>query len=260
MDFFKTLEKYQHATPFIRCSEMHFYLDNVGLLNGLPQFKGFLKSEAPFDVIRANIILRGIQNKQMIQAALAKVEKSGEAQTIEEIAEKMDPFLETLPYLRLGKNRIFIPIFPPSINRLYDGDYEKFEEKPYNSLLKGYAEALAIDPFDAYGVALYDSYFTKLIPIAKNEKETVFLDFDSHSLFCVTRHGRLNVRIALFDRYLRKPYLNHMLERVAPVANAYLNDERETMIDALVENGLISRKLIFKIYAEERKVFGKVFS
>ena len=258
MDFFASLEKAQRSTPFERSSEMHFFLDNSILLNSIPQFKRYLKVTKPFDVMRANIILRSIQNKHLIEKAVDKARKAEEKEG-EPAEEILEPFLETLPYLRLGKSRIFIPIFPRSINRLYDGDFDELYEKPYSSLLRGYGDAMAIDPFDEYGYDLYDSYFTKLIPVLKNEKEAVFFDYDSNSLYCVTSTGRLNARIALFDRYIRRPYTNHMIERITPVAQAYLEGNRETMIDQLVENGLISRKLVFKIFAEERKVYDKVF-
>ena len=259
MDFFATLEKNQRKTPFLRSSEMHYFLDNNIMLQAVPQFKHFIRASKPFDIIRANIILRALQNKEIIEKAVARATKAeyAEGEGMEDIIE---PFLESLPYLRIGKERIFVPIFPRSVNRLYDGDFEKFYEKPYNALLKGgYVDAMAIDPFDAYGSAIYDSYFTKLVPIASNEKESVFLDYDSHSLFCINKDGRLNARIALFDKYIRRPYLNHMVERVAPVVAAYLADQKETMIDALVENGLISRKIVFRIFAEERKVFDKIY-
>ncbi|MBQ9458052.1 MAG: hypothetical protein IJU64_06120 [Bacilli bacterium] len=259
MDFFATLTKKQKTTAFDSSSEMHFFLDNSALLADLPQFKGFMRATAPFDVIRANIILRALQNKELIQNALGRINKHGTDEEKAHLKETMEAFLETLPYLKEGKERIFVPIFPRTINRLYAGDFEKFDERPYKSLLRGYSESLAIDPFDAYGYALYDSYFTKLILVDKNDKEAVFLDYDSHSLFAVNVDGRLNSRIALFDKYLGKTYTNHLLERVKPVVAAYLAGDRETMIDALVDNGLISRKLIFKIYYEERKVFSKIY-
>lgn len=259
MDFFATLEKKQRATPFERSAEMHYFLDNSALLNNVPQFKYFLRVTKPFDVMRANIILRGMQNKDIIEKAVGKATKAEyrEGEAMEDIIE---PLLESLPYLKLGKDRIFVPIFPRSINRLYDGDFEKFSEKPYKALMQqGNMDVMAIDPFDAYGYALFDSYFTPLILVCKNEVEAVFLDYDSLSLYCINKDGRLNARIALFDRYITRPYHNHLLERVSGAAKAYLAGQRETMIDDLVENELISRKLVFKIFSEERKVFDKLY-
>lgn len=258
MDFFASLEKYQKPNRFEAGAEMHYFLDNAIDLNVFPQFQGLFRATKPFDVMRANIILRGIANKGRIEAAINKARKV-EGKAIETMEEMVFPYLETLPYLKLGKERIFVPYFPRSVNRLYDGEFEKFQERPYSSLLEGYGESMAIDPFDEYGYRLYDSYFTPLILVEKNEKEAVFFDYDSASLYCVGASGRLHARIALFDRYIRRPYKNHMLERLLPVARAYLNGDREKMIDELVENGLISRRLIFKIFADERKVFDKIF-
>lgn len=258
MDFFETLKKKQKRTPFDRSTEMHYFLDNAGILSNVPYFSRYARVNNPFDIVRANIIIRALQNKEMIQEALTKVYRKGSEDEKKNMKDTLSPFLETLPYLREGKDRIFVPIFPRSTNRIYDGEFDKLKEKPYSALLSDYAEAFVTDPFDAYGYELYNSYFTKWILICKNEKEAVFYDYDSWSLYAVNSQGRLNAQIALFDRYIGRPYTNHMIERVTPVAEAYLNGNKETMIDELVDNQLISRRLIFKIYAEERRVYSRI--
>ena len=43
------------------------------------------------------------------------------------------------------------------------------------------------------------------------------------------------------------------MDRIGGVVDSYLNDDREGMYQALVNNGLISKKLIFKIKHAEFK-------
>ncbi|MDY4849089.1 MAG: hypothetical protein SO176_02380 [Bacilli bacterium] len=47
-------------------------------------------------------------------------------------------------------------------------------------------------------------------------------------------------KIVLFDKYIKNPKYNHMLERIKPVVDAYFNNDRKAMVDALKENELIS--------------------
>ena len=259
MDFFDTLSKKQKTTPFNRSSEMHYFLDNAGILNNVTYFARFARVTDPFDIVRANIIIRALQNKEMIQDAFIKVYRKGTEEEKADYKDTLGPFLETLPYLKEGRNRIYVPIFPRRINLIYEGDFTKLRDKPYNALLTDYADAFVIDPFDAYGYELFNSYFTKWILVGKNEKEAVFFDYDSWSLYAVNTQGRLNAKIALFDRYIGKPYTNHMLERVTPVVQAYLSGDKDKLIDELVDNQLISRKLIFKIYADERRIYSRIY-
>ncbi len=158
----------------------------------------------------------------------------------------MENFLAELPFYQLGKERIYVPIFSETINQIYAKDFEKLLIAPYKSLLTNY-QSIIIDPFDHYGDDLYGSFFTKLVLIKKEESGSAYYDYDSASLYFVNKQGRLDTRLALFDTGLRNPSHNHMVTRLTPVAEAYFANDKELFESLLVENKLVSSKLIYSI-------------
>ena len=263
MELFETLKKKQRFTEWNSSRENRFFLDNVGMLQKVPMFSHFVKAEEPFDIIRANIIIRAIKNKERMEKAYLGLAKPlRKAETLKEgdlSMEKLEEIRKDLPCFGKEEERIFIPILPRTVNRIYAGDMWKLEEKPYSSLLgKNVYESLVCDPFDTYGTDVYDSGFTNLIPLGKSPTTAAFYSFDSFSVYFVDRkQGRLEVELCLFDKYLKPRYLNHILERLEPVVAAYLNDDKEGMMKALVENQLVSGRLIAKNISDEKALFAK---
>ena len=263
MDLFETLKRKQRFTEFNSSRENRFFLDNLGMLQKVPMFSRFVKAEEPFDIIRANIIIRAIKNKERLEKAyLALAKPLKKADTISEgdlSPDKLEKIREDLPFFGEGEDRIFVPILPRAVNRIYAGDMWKLEEKPYRSLLgKNVYESLVCDPFDTYGTDVYDSPFCNLIPLGKSPKTAAFYSFDSFSVYFIDRkQGRLEVELCLFDKYLKPRYLNHILERLDPVVQAYLRDDKESMMKALVENQLVSSRLISKNISDEKALFAK---
>ena len=165
-----------------------------------------------------------------------------------------------LPCLDLDDGtKIYIPMLSVSLNDLYAIHPEKLERAPYLTLLKDKrCESLLIDPFDTYGAALFDSTFTNWILIRKSAQFSAFFDYDSLSIYFINYQGRLDAKVCLFDRGLKRRNTNHMLERITPVVDAYFRDDRNGMTKALVDNQLISSKLIYKIQSDENKYFSKI--
>ena len=119
-------------------------------------------------------------------------------------------------------------------------------EYPYTDLLKSFS-GLVIDPFDTYGAELYNTHFTRLVKIASHENATAFFHYDTFTIYVINDQGRLDTKIVLFDRYMKKIVTTHMLERIKPVVEAYFENNVEKFIKSLEENGFISSKLLFKI-------------
>jgi len=243
MSLYHELALHQRKTYFLQSDEALFYRANVGVLSDLNSFARFLKVGDPFDVVRANILIRAVMNKRLIERAYHDKLEVGEAGL--SLSDFMESRLSELPYLSLGEQKIFVPIFPSSINALYSADWAKLLTLPYSSILKEY-EALTVDPFDYYGAALYDSSFTKFVLIAKNGLEAAYYDYDAERLYFIDKQGRLDATIALFDEYLAFPQKTHMIQRLKPVAEAYFAFDEEKMLNALVDNRLISGRLIHK--------------
>ena len=240
---------------------MAFFLANNGFLCDYPMFSGLRKSDSPFQVERANIVLRSFSAKQMIDEALkeAATKSSGLNPEAAELVfrEIMQPLLGKLPYHLHEGERIYLPFFSKSINRLYSREWQKLSSSPYKRFLKNY-DAILIDPFDYYGDDLFESLFTKLVRVKKTDEGSAFYDYDANSLYFVNRQGRLDCRCCLFDRYLKEVNRNHMMERVLPVADAYYESDCEKMKKLLVEKKLISSRLIYKINYDEVVAFSKI--
>lgn len=268
MDLFALLEKKQSKTAFPRSSEMRFFLDYSGILADYPMFARLSKAQKTFDIIRANIVIRSIINKQTLEDAYEKAVRMSKKESVEagekkdiiftpEALEMIEKVRASLPYLQDGEDRIYIPILPRTFNKIYSGDLSKLSKSPFRALL-GNLDAMVIDPFDMYGDALYDSYFTKLVAIRKEKTSTAFWDIDACSIYIVNKQGRIDVTIALFDRGIRHKSPNHMMSRIVPVIDAYYDSTKLEFEKALVDNQLISSRLVYRNRYDERRLSNKL--
>lgn len=261
MDLFETLQKKQKRNSgFNSGAENRFFLAHFALLNTLENYKWYYRAQKPFDILRANIILRGIINKKIIDEAYVSASRAvhtrGGSMTEKEksaIIAAVDETKESLDYFVSGDTKIYIPVLPRSINAIYDSEVTRLGEKPLKAMRGAGLQAVAIDPFDTYGYEVFDSNFTNLILVKKTPSSAAFFDYDSLCIYIINTQGRLDATIALFDRYLGRRNTNHMMERILPVVDAYYRDDREAMINYLVQNQLISSRLIYQINADEIK-------
>lgn len=256
---FANLTRKQRKTAFGTSDEMVFFLKNSGLLGLTGQFSHLAKADEPFEIIRANILLRCLFNKHTIEESYRAIAKALEenkngAGYAKLLARKMKEAMGDLPFLKKGKEKIYVPFFSETINRIYAKDFEKLSLPPYDSLTSNY-QSILIDPFDAYGDDLYDSSFTKLILVKKTEEGSAFFDYDSDAVYFVNKQGRLDAKLSLFDTGIKNPSHNQMLRRLTPVVESYYMGNKEEFESLLVENKLISSKLIYSI---RTKQIGKI--
>ena len=177
---------------------------------------------------------------------LVKYTENHEILTHEDFVETLKQRIITRPYLNEKEGKIYIPFFPKSINSLYLNEPEKLNEYPYTDLLKSY-KGLVIDPFDTYGGELYNTHFTRLVKVNEYKGIYAFFHYDSYTIYLINSQGRLDDKIVLFDRYMRKTVTTHMLERIRPVLDAYFSNDRQEFVKTLEKNGFISTKMLFKI-------------
>ena len=263
MDLFATLEKKQKRTgAFNAGMETRFYLDHFSLLNTIPNYKWYYRAQKPFDILRANIILRGLLNKKILDDAfqnaarpyhghmdsLTPTEEANILMAVNEAKQSLDSFV-------FKNTTIYIPVLPRSFNEIYDKDVLSLDEKPFKALRGRGMQAVAIDPFDAYGYEVFDSDFTNLILIKKTPRSAAFFDYDASNVYFVNEQGRCDATLCLFDRYLGKRNTNHMMERIIPVVDAYYRDDEEEFRTLLVQNQLISSRLMYKISSDDSKRF-----
>ena len=252
------LEKHQKKRKeFSKSEDYLFYSQNRNLLAKLDQFS-YLSSgrENDFRIIRANIIIHGMINKAIIESEaknLVKYTASHEILTHEDFLNVLKQKILTRPYIEEKEGRIYIPFFSKSINSLYFNEPEKLNEYPYTDLLKSYS-GIVIDPFDTYGAELYNTHFTRLVRIASDRNVVAYFHYDTLSVYIINDQGRLDSKIVLFDRYMKKITTNHMLERIRPVIDSYFKHDFREFLKNLEQNGFISTKMLFKISHKYRNL------
>lgn len=244
MDIFAELIRHQRKTRFWNGDEAAFFKEKSYLLGAFEQWTRFLAPKRPFDVIRANIIIRSLENKKAIERwALSYVEAS---ESDSSIKESMAMAMAELPYLNQGNRKIYVTFFPTSLNDIYSGNFRKIRIAPYKRLLSSF-EAVMVDPFDYYGAAIYDSHFTKLVPVSLGGDIAAFYDYDAMSIYFVNAQGRLDQEVALFDKWLIHPKKTNLVQRIEKVAKAYIDNDKEAFYKALEEGELVSKKLLDKV-------------
>ncbi|MCR4561644.1 MAG: hypothetical protein K5694_00340, partial [Bacilli bacterium] len=162
MNLFQYLAKIQRKTSFNKSEEAIFFNEHAYLFAKNDLWVKFPKASDPFDVVRGNIIIRSIINKETIEKAYLQKQQgldAGETDSLS-LEEYMRDILSSLPYITYENEKIYVPIFPEFLNIFYREEFEKLIQKPYKALLSDF-QAAAIDSFDQYGIALFDSYFTK---------------------------------------------------------------------------------------------------
>ena len=254
MTIFELLEKKKKRRPSFENSEDYsFFIKNRELLVNVPRFE-FLGNveDNEFDIIRANIVIQAYLNKLCIEKKIDEVAQQYDIEKLEKgrLVNILKEKISDLPYLNLDKNKVYIPIFALPLNIVYSKNPEKLYSYPYTLLRSDYFE-LIIDLFDVYGANLFDSYFTRLIKISSNGKETAFLNYDTNTVYVVNCQGRLDQKIVLFDRYIQRPMYNHMLERLRPLMDAYFSNDKKEFIDCLHQNNFISEKM-YAILSKEK--------
>lgn len=254
MRLLEYLEKYQKKRKqFSKSDECKFFLKNRNLLakvkNAFPFLIDNKEKGNDFNIMRANIIIHGLINKSIIEQEvknLVKYTESHEILTHQGFVDTLKERILTRPYLEEKEGRIYIPFFPKSINSLYLNEPEKLNEYPYTDLLKSFS-GLIIDPFDTYGSELYNTHFTRLVKIASNNNVVAFFHYDTYTIYMINDQGRLDSKIVLFDKYLKKLVTTHMLERVKPVVDTYFANNLEEFLKTMENNGFLSTKMLFKI-------------
>lgn len=253
MHLYKELAKKQknHRSLLRNSEEFNFYFQNRTLLNGITIYKYFLSIQDDFDLIRANIILRALLNKKALDKAIVYAFKESKMKT-DEVAEFVSENRAGLPYIVENNQKLYVPLFNRSINELYFKDFGKLLKKPYSTLINEF-ESSCVDSFEMYNFSLFDSLFSKLIILDKSDKLLIAYHFDFRTIYFINNQGRLDAKIALFDKYLHHQQYGHIIDRVKPVIEAYKNDDREGLYNALISEKLISKKLIYKIKHKEFK-------
>jgi len=247
MKVYKILEKEQNKHVIRNTDEYRFYMDNKFLLKELPFFEKFLETSNLFDIIRANMLILAIQNKNKLDRIIDDeygfdMSRRGIIKDKNLVVNKV----LDLPYLKYNGFKIYIPFFNVATNYVYSSDNMKMYKEPYSNLFDQYAPFL-VNPFTTYGIDLFDSLFTKLVRIDENSTSVAFYDFDFNVIIIINRQGSLDNIIYLFDKHLKKPNKSKIVERIQPIIKAYYSNNLNDFIYLLYKNELISYTVFRKL-------------
>ncbi|HPK67225.1 MAG TPA: hypothetical protein PLL42_00415 [Bacilli bacterium] len=254
MNIFEDLQLNQKFQGFLESEENLFYLKNRIILERFPMYKHLAQATSDFDIIRANIIIRSLQNKKAIEAAVRFAVSNNDVIKREKDMAFFRTFIREkiidLPFATDQKKRLYVPLFNRVINSIYSEEFEKLLLSPYDKLVDEF-ETLVVDPFEIYNFSLFDSLFTQFVKVYSDDDIMAVFHYDFQAIYFIDKQGRLDNKLALFDRGLRHPDFHHLLERVRPVIAAYIAHDKEAMLTALAEKKLISEKLISRLRSKD---------
>ena len=256
---FETLASHKkRRTPFYKSDEYKFFSDNRGLLSKVARFS-FLDDlhEDDFDIMRANIIIHSYLNKVAFEEEMVNFDDyANKGETIDHVKliQSLRERMVDCPYFKEEneKDKIYIPFFSRSLNTLYFHEPEKLLVLPYRDLREQFADSV-IDPFDTYGAELYNSNFTRLLKIKKVGKIIAYFHYDTDTIYFINDQGRLDNKIVLFDRHMKRANHSHMVDRISPVIDAYFANDRTSLINALHDQNLISSKMLYYIHKRSKQ-------
>ena len=243
MTIYTILEKKQkYRRPFSSSNDFKYFIEHRHLLGGFKRFAQLYDSEEnEFDIIRANTLIQGLENKRIFESEIKNIATHREIEHVKFVTTLRERTVDQ-PYFESDGEKIYIPFFSSALNEIYVEEPEKLLDVPYSELQNNYEDA-SIDPFDTYGFELYNSYFSSLVKISSSKHVAAFFHYDTDTVYFINDQGRLDAKLVLFDKYIKRPTHTHMLERIAPVAEAYFNNDKVGMINALKDNNLISSQM-----------------
>ena len=244
---FKTLEKYRNKKFLEKSEELKFFNRYKGLLKINQNFFDYLEIDDEFDVIKANIIIKSIINKEELDRLF------DESLSIEELAHNKDKFneyfeenIKELTHINYEEFKIYIPFFTAATNSVYYREHEKMKDYPYFGLKKKY-DSFVIDPFLTYNLSLFDSGFVNLIKISENNTCTAYFHKEFNSILIINNQGSIDNIIYLFDRFIKNPNKSNIITRLEALVEAYFSNEMNDFINILYKNNFISYFIFNKI-------------
>ena len=210
--------------------EYVYFQENESLLTYVPEIIPFVNSKDEFSLILANIVLESIKNYLAIENYFKE--------------KPLDPLPSIIkPLFTYNSVAIYCPLFSISNNLLLANDHGAKLTLTNDS----------IDLFETYNFALFESNLTSLVHVGCDEHTSAYYHYDFHTIYIINDQGRIDVRIALFDRHLANPDFRNILERIKPVLAAYYAGDKRAFLYALAKEKLISPKLYNRYNADRKK-------
>ena len=219
--------------------EFNFFKSYKRVLENEPSFAFYADTDSLFDIIKANIIIKGILNKNTLEQIIEEEYLNKNFNMTDEIIENIKERSLDLPYLKIEDQKVFIPFFNRSTNLVYTNNFEELFKEPYIDLTKKFAPFI-VNPFETYQIDLFDSLFTKFVRVSEDLTSVAFYDYDLRTIFIINKQGYLDNFICLFDKHLKNPSEDRIIERIKLVIKEYYDNNLTGFLYSMYENSLIS--------------------
>ena len=243
---YNILKQERNKKGLSSCNEMTFYRKFRGMLKSNPIFFKYADIDNDFDIIKANIIIKSIINKDELDSVINDMYIANANVSVESIKDDIKEKTSDLPYIAYDNFKIFVPFFNKATNIIYSNESEKMFQYPYVELFKKF-EPFFIDPFETYNIDLFSSLFTQLVKIHESNTAVAFYHYDFNAIFIISKQGTLDNIIYLFDRHMKNPHKYNIIEKVRPLVQAYFDNDLSLFIYLLYKNDLVSYYVFRKI-------------
>lgn len=204
-----------------------------------------------FDLLKLAIIDKAVQQKEYFEKAyetcrnelfdmwnhLSFYEKN------DLILLEVNKEIDSLSHFIVNETRIFIPFFNEMLNSLYATETAIFDKKQFFGLYYDFVEMM--EPIENYGLLPYANGFTNANLIYSDDKNVILFNED------------LNVFYLINENFKRIPILDIInIDRIDfdEISQVILNDNETELIEYLIRQQYVSRRLIRQYTKEKRKL------
>ena len=114
---FKILKKARNKKAIKRSEEYTFFKKFKGMLKSNAAFNKYLDIEDDFDIVKANIIIRSIINKEELDSIIDEEYVTNQNESTEKIKMRIKERICDLPYIKYGNYKVYVPFFNKSIHK-----------------------------------------------------------------------------------------------------------------------------------------------
>lgn len=213
--------------------EYVFFQENEYRLSLVPDLLPFINPKEGFSLIQTSIIIEALIKYEELVSYFAS-------------NPAPDSIVSVKPLFIYKNVPIYCPLFSVSNNLLIANNLGSKLNLNHD----------AIDIFEIYNFALYESNLTSLVKVGEDKHTRAYYHYDFNTIYIINDQGRLDNRICLFDKHIEKPDYRNIIERIAPVMKAYYANDRMAFINALLYEKLISNYVFNKYlaYLKRKKI------
>jgi hypothetical protein len=240
------LQSWKEKRKFLKSKDGQYFLNQKRRLLRYPAFADLFSSSTIFSMLKAVIILKGLQQKAQIDDYL-NIQAMVAMQSHGRIKHHLirERFLQDLQFKHEfldEQQKIILPFFNRAMNFIYHQEPDKLYDYPYSRLNEDFSTSI-VDAFEHYSWPLFSSNFVSLVPLQEGDRSArAFYQPDARVVLIINKQGRLDVIISLFDAGIKRPNLHDISNRLKQALKAYFQHDRQGFIQRLLDEGFLSSK------------------